>query len=74
MAGATSIHVRQVHCGKGREMSSADATVDGTVAMATTVRERGRETTRAATVLAAIAVAQLVWLAVLVYGVISLLT
>lgn len=53
-------------------MSSADATVDDTVAMATPVR--GHETTRAATVLAAIAVAQVVWLAMIVYGVISLLT
>jgi hypothetical protein len=53
-------------------MSSADVTVDDTVAMATTVR--GHETTRAATVVAAIAVAQLVWLAALVYGAISLLS
>ena len=52
-------------------MSSADATVDA-VAMATTVR--GHDTTRAATVLAAIAVAQFVWLVALVYGVIWLLT
>jgi hypothetical protein len=51
-------------------MSSADATVD-TVAMATTVR--GHDATRAVTVLAAIAVAQLVWLVALVYGLISLL-
>jgi len=51
-------------------MSSADATVD-TVAIATTVR--GHATKWAATALAAIAVAQLVWLAALAYGVISLL-
>ena len=53
-------------------MSSADATVDGTVAMATQVRENGA--TRAVTVVAAIAFAQVVWLALLVYGVIWLLT
>jgi hypothetical protein len=49
-------------------MSSAEATVDDTVAMAQTVRNREL------TVLTAIAVAQLTWLGALAYGVISLLT
>lgn len=53
-------------------MSSVHATVDDIVARATSVRENG--TTRAVPVVAAIAFAQIVWLALLVYGAIWLLT
>jgi hypothetical protein len=53
-------------------MSTAHATVDDTVAMATQARENGA--TRAVTVVAAIAFAQVAWLALLVYGAIWLLT
>jgi len=53
-------------------MSSAEATVDDTVVVTTTVRDS--DATRAATVLAAIAITQLAWLAAMVYGAIWLLT
>jgi hypothetical protein len=52
-------------------MSTAEATVEDTV-LVTTVHGKG--TTRAATVLALLAVAQLMWLGALVYGTIWLLT
>ena len=53
-------------------MSSVHATVDGTVAR---VRRVGHhDATRAVTVVAAIAFAQLVWIIALVYGAIWLLT
>jgi uncharacterized membrane protein len=53
-------------------MSSAEATVDETVLMRSTVR--GGDATRAATVLALLAVTQLTWIGALVYGAIWLLT
>jgi hypothetical protein len=54
-------------------MSSAEATVDETVAVGSSTN-RDRDATRAATVLALIALAQLAWLGALVYGGIRLLT
>jgi hypothetical protein len=51
-------------------MSSAETMVDETVL----VGSRPRDTTRAATVFALIAVTQLTWLAAIVYGTIWLLT
>jgi len=53
-------------------MSSAEATVDETVLITTTV-DAG-DATRAATVLALLAVTQLTWIGGLVYGTIWLLT
>jgi len=54
-------------------MSSAQAMVDEAV-VATSGTGRSRDATRAATVLAVIAVTQLGWLAALVYGTVWLLT
>ena len=53
-------------------MSSAEATVDDTVAVTKTVRDS--DATPAAAVLAAIAITQLAWLGAMVYGAIWLLT
>ena len=53
-------------------MSSAEATVDDTVVMRSTAGNW--RVTRAATVLALIALTQLAWLAALTYGAIWLLT
>jgi hypothetical protein len=53
-------------------MSTAQATVDDTVAI--TRPSHAREETADSTVLAVIAVAQLIWFAALVYGAFSLLT
>lgn len=53
-------------------MSSVDATADDTVVMATPVREN--DARRAVTVVAALAFAQVVWLVLLVFGAIWLLT
>lgn len=53
-------------------MSSAGATIDGTVVVAKSVR--GKDATRAATVLAVIAITQLTWLGGIVYAAIWLLT
>ena len=58
---------------KGERMSSAEATVDETVAVGSG-SGRGGDATRAAMVLALIALAQLAWLGALVYGGIRLLT
>jgi hypothetical protein len=54
-------------------MSSAETMVDETVVVGAAVG-RHRDTTRAATVFAVIAVTQLTWLAAIVYGTIWLLT
>jgi uncharacterized membrane protein len=54
-------------------MSSAEATVDETV-LTTTTTVRGRDGTRAATVLALLALTQVTWIGALVYGAIWLLT
>jgi hypothetical protein len=54
-------------------MSSAEAMVDEAV-VATSGTARSRDATRAATVLAVLAVTQLSWLAALVYGTVRLLT
>lgn len=53
-------------------MSSAEATVDETVGMTTTVD--GGTATPAATVLALLAVTQLAWIGALIYGAIWVLT
>lgn len=53
-------------------MSSAEATVDGTVVVTTSVH--GKDATRAATVLAVIVITQLTWLGGIVYAAIWLLT
>jgi hypothetical protein len=54
-------------------MSSVETTVDETVVVAAGAGRR-RDTTRAATVFAVIAVTQLTWIAAIVYGTIWLLT
>jgi hypothetical protein len=54
-------------------MSSAEAMVDETVVVGSSTNRDG-DATRAATVLALIALAQLAWLGALVYGGIWLLT
>ncbi|HST13272.1 MAG TPA: hypothetical protein VLJ44_00305 [Gaiellaceae bacterium] len=53
-------------------MSSAGATVETAAVVTTSVR--GKDATRAATVLALLAVMQIAWIGVLVYGAIWLLT
>lgn len=53
-------------------MRSAEATVDGTVVVPTSVR--GKDATRAAMLLAVIAITQLAWLGGIVYAAIWLLT
>jgi uncharacterized membrane protein len=53
-------------------MSSAEAAVVETVLTSTTVR--GRDATRAATVLALLALTQVTWIGALVYGTVWLLT
>lgn len=58
---------------KGEMMSSAEAMVDETVVVGSRTNRDG-DATRAATVLALIALAQLAWLGALVYGGIWLLT
>ena len=52
-------------------MSTAEATVEDTVAVTTV---HGKDATGAATVFALLAVAQLTWLGALVYGAVWLLT